>query len=261
MWAWAAVKASWSSGVGARPASDAWPSVVSAAASCRRASRSCLVSAAAGWVGGEPFGVVGGGRVAVERVEGVVGAHVAEEVLLVPTGEHGVRDRGGIGVGAGGDDLGLVAAGGVESGDLAGCEAPLVRVVGETDAAVGEQVVVGASGLVGVVVFDEAGPGFDRGGTFAVGEDLEPGEVRARRTASGTSRPGRNRSWAGRRDRPGPGSWWSPRAAQPVSDAPGGVAQTSTPSPLRSQTQVSTSARIARRIRATWALGTSAAPW
>ena len=69
-------------------------------------------------------------------------AHVTEEILLAPAAEAPVRYLGGRQVGPGGDHLGLVAAVGVEPGDLAGGEVASTFGVFVTEAAlaVGEPV-------------------------------------------------------------------------------------------------------------------------
>ncbi len=74
--------------------------------------------------------------------------------------------------------------------------------------------------------------------------------------------PARSKQMVGRRS--GPRSWRAQaatRRSSAASDAPGGAENTTSPSPLRSATHVSTSAGMDRRRRARCALATFALPW
>ena len=120
------------------------------------------VGVAAGRVRHQSGRVVGAGGVGVEAVEGVVGSHVAEEVLLAPAAEHGVGEGGGVGIGAGGEDLGLVPGGRVEPCDLAAGEAsrPVLVLVGDAHRPVGQPVLLGPAQVVTEGVKRERGAGF-----------------------------------------------------------------------------------------------------
>ncbi len=135
-----------------------------------------------GGVGDSPFRVVGDGLVGVERFEGVVGAHVSKEVLLSPAGEHGVREWGGVGVGACGDDLGLMSGCWVEPDDLSAGEPAFGFVVGvgESDVPVGEEVGLGPTQIVNELMFAKPVAGFGCDLVFPVGGNVEPGRVELR---------------------------------------------------------------------------------
>src|SRR5680860_78202 len=129
-----------------------------------------------GGVGHDAVGVVGHGGVGVEAVEVVAVTQVAEEVLLTPAGEHRVGDHGRVGVGAGGQDLGLVAVGRA-AGDLAAGEAAPPAVVADAHPPVGQLIGVGPPGRV------EERVGRERAGrlgglhALAVGEYVKAGLV------------------------------------------------------------------------------------
>ena len=134
------------------------------------------VGAAPGGVRDHATQVVVGGGVGVERIEAVVGTHVAEEVLLAPPAEHQMGDGRRVLVIPGREHLGLVTGGGIPAGDLATDEAVLAAVVGDGHPPVGQQVVVDTPGGIGVHVGVERRDRFGRGGLLAVGEDVEARE-------------------------------------------------------------------------------------
>jgi len=144
-----------------------------------------------GRVGDGPFRVVADGGVGVERFEPVVGSHVAKEVLLSPAGEHGVCEWGGVGVGACGDDLGLMPGCGVEADDLTAIEPAFGFVVGvrESDVPVGEEVGLGPTQIVNELVFCEPVTGFWGDLVFPVGRNVEPGRVELREQCRGPATP------------------------------------------------------------------------
>ena len=102
---------------------------------------------------------------------------VAEEVFDAPPAEHGMGDGCGVGVGPGGEDLGLVTAGGIEADDLAAGEVAGLGLVhvGDAHPAVGQQVAMVLPELVGEDVGDEGGAGLGDLGALAVGEDVKAG--------------------------------------------------------------------------------------
>jgi len=106
-----------------------------------------------------PFGVIGGGRIGVEAVQGEVRSGVTEVVLLAPAREHPVGDLGRGGVEARGDNLGLMPVVGAPD-DLVGIEGLSSRdLLRETQADTAIREVVGIGDAVFEVGMGGEGPG------------------------------------------------------------------------------------------------------
>jgi hypothetical protein len=169
-----------------------------------------------------------------------------------------VHQRGRVGVGAGGADLGLVAV--LQPGDLSTGEVATPGVIGDAHPAVGQQVVVASARLVEVVVLGERARCLDGLDALAVGGDVEVGLDQLGEQAR--LHPPRSKMIMGRatgptRERTSPAT----RRSSPTRELPGSSHHTSTPAPRASHTQVSTAAGMDRRMRATWPFRTSASPW
>src|SRR5271165_5300560 len=132
----------------------------------------------------QPGGVLGGGGVGVEGVEGEVGAAVAEVVLLPPPGGHPVDHGGGgqRGGGSGGQDVDLAGVAGLAAGDLPQLQHAAFMLAfadDQADGGVGEVVLAGAAVVARPAGGAERVPGqvgdVLAGVVLAVGQQVGPG--------------------------------------------------------------------------------------